>query len=650
MSFKQLMWRNLKKNLKNYSLYLFALVFNVTLYFSFVTLQHDPTMDEVEGSIKGEAALQAGSVILIVIVIAFLLYANNLFIKRRGKEIGLYQLVGMKKGKIFTLISAENMLLYFGSLVIGIVLGFVSSKLLMMILIRTIGIDEVAQLNFSVQALIQTVIVFAGVYVLIMLRNAVYIKRQRILTLFHATAASEGKKLKVSIWEMIVGILGILCIAGGYFLSSKLFDSDFYNWVYMFYFMLTILVLVIIGTYLFYKGSISFIFNLVRKRDAGYLSLNKVLSLSSIMFRMKSNSLLLTVITTVSALAIGLLSLAYISYYNVEKSVEESVIYDFSIPDEAHAEEFKASLDRLSIEYEETMIDLIMVQANLEQIIAFNENLIPDDEALIAPMIVIPDSLLDGVDVAPGDAVFVNENEATANMFSFEPGPMELLLHNGRSVELDYVGVETDVKVLPLRLSFGGFPVLTVDESLYPELVANEDPAIENDFSISIGIDIIDRNDLETAQAAFEKLELDQWAGHESKISALQELKRLNGLTMFIVAFLGMTALITTGCILYFKQVDEGEEEKGTYTILRKLGFTNKDILGGIKRKQLINFGIPLLLGLCHGYFAVKSGWFFFGTELWTPMIIVMVFYTLLYSIFAILSVNHYKKMVHEAL
>ena len=76
---------------------------------------------------------------------------------------------------------------------------------------------------------------------------------------------------------------------------------------------------VIIGTYLFYKGSVSFIFNLIRKKKDGYLNINEVLSLSSIMFRMKSNALLLTIITTVSALAIGLLSLSYISYYSAEK-------------------------------------------------------------------------------------------------------------------------------------------------------------------------------------------------------------------------------------------------------------------------------------------------------------------------------------------
>ena len=135
-----------------------------------------------------------------------------------------------------------------------------------------------------------------------------------------------------------------------------------------------------------------------------------------------------------------------------------------------------------------------------------------------------------------------------------------------------------------------------------------------------------------------------------SRLDDANNLKQIYGLIMFIVGFLGLTFLITSGCILYFKQMDESEEEKPNYTILRKLGFTETDLLKGIQIKQMFNFGIPLILGLLHSYFAVQSGWFMFGTELWTPMIIVMVLYTALYSIFGLLSVLYYKKVIHSSL
>src|SRR5699024_6627620 len=159
--------------------------------FSFVTLQYDPAMDETTGSVKGGAAIRAASIFLIIIVAAFLVYANNIFIKRHSKEIGLFQLIEMTKQKIFRILSVENMILYFSSLFVGVLFGFAMSRFIMMILLKITGIEEVAALQFSSNALVQTVIVFASIYVLIMLMNYLFIKRQSILALFHVVSTTE---------------------------------------------------------------------------------------------------------------------------------------------------------------------------------------------------------------------------------------------------------------------------------------------------------------------------------------------------------------------------------------------------------------------------------------------------------------------------
>ncbi|WP_010676815.1 ABC transporter permease [Bacillus timonensis] len=645
MSFKSLIFRNLVKNIKNYYLYVFALIFSVALYFAFVTLQYDPSMDEMEGTVKGGAAIKAASVMLIGIVMVFLVYANTLFIKRRGKEIGLFQLVGISKGKTFWILSVENMILYFGSMMIGIFLGFVSSKLVMMILLKIIGIEEVAGLRFSTEALVQTVIVFVAIYVVIMVLNALFIKRQQILSLFHTTSTTEDRKRKVSVLEVIMGILGLALIIFGYYLSTELFSGQFKMMEQMFTIMVVILASVIIGTYFFYKGSIRFIFNLIRKKDNGYLSVNKVLSLSSIMFRMKSNSVLLTVITTVSALSLGLLSLTYISYYSAEKAAGEAVVNDFSIPNEERAKQFTEMLDAKQIGFTRTEIELMTAKTDLSNVLEIEQTDMLD---LTAPMTVVSDRFVEDIDVGENDSVFVNSNAALQAFFTFKEGTFTMS-GKTKSFELNFIKYENK-RLIPLRLTGGGFPVAVIDDSIYQQLVADADPEVENEFPVYIGVDIEKRSELKEANQIFNDLDLGQWAGHESQLDSFTMQKVNMGLMMFIVGFLGLTFLITSGCILYFKQMDEGEEEKGNYTILRKLGFTRNDLVNGIKAKQLFNFGIPLIVGLCHSYFAVKSGWFFFGTELWTPMIIVMVFYTLLYSIFGILSVMYYKKLIKEAL
>lgn len=644
------MLRNLKKNLKNYYLYVFALIFSAALYFAFVTLQYDPSMEQLEGSIKGAAAIKAASILLVAIVFIFLLYANNIFIKRRSKEIGLFQLIGMTKNRIFWILTAENFILYFGSLLLGIFGGFSVSKLIIMILFKTIGVDAIAALYFSYQALIQTLIVFFIIYLFIMLMNYTFIQRQSILSLFRVTSLTEGKLKKVSLLEMIIGMLGIILILVGYYLSSKLFGGDFTTMNQLFSAMIVILGSVIFGTYLFYKGSVSFIFNIIRKKKQGYLNINEVLSLSSIMFRMKSNAVLLTIITTVSGLAIGLLSLSYISYYSAEKSAELYVPADFSITNTQDAEKFKKALTANHIGYTDKTVDVLQVAVNTEKIMDTNlkeMNAKFDPKVMTLP--VISERAVDNIQLSADETLFTDSSGMLQKFMPMKDAGAIELKGQHEVIPQQYKRLHIDAPISGYFTS-GGLPVAIVDEAIFERLKKDLNPAIQIASSVYIGIEIQDKAMVKAANALFNEMSFDDNNAFDSQLGMSHRQKQNMGLIMFIVAFLGLTFLITSGCILYFKQMDESEDERSSYTILRKLGFTQNDLLQGIRAKQVFNFGIPLIVGLLHSYFAVQSGWFFFGSELWTPMIIVMILYAALYSIFGILSVFYYKKVIKEAL
>ncbi|PFW74588.1 bacitracin ABC transporter permease [Priestia aryabhattai] len=648
MNINQLVFRNFKKNVKNYYLYVFALIFSAALYFAFVTLQYDPALDATKGSIKGGAAVRAASVLLVAIVSIFLLYANTIFIKRRSKEIGLFQLIGMTKTRIFRILTVENFMLYFSSLIVGILIGFSFSKVIIMILFKITDTKGIAKLHFSEEALIQTLIVFGVIYLLIMTMNYLFIKRQTILALFRVTSSTEGKTKKISILEIIIGILGMTFIACGYYISAKLFDGSFTSMNALAIAMISILASVIIGTYLFYKGSVRFLLNLMRKSKKGYLSINDVLSLSSIMFRMKSNALLLTVITTVSALAIGFLCLSYISYYSAEKSAGDYVPNDFSINNTKDAASFKAALDRKKIAYTEKKIDVIQVKANVKSILE-NELKSPmvDSSAMMIPM--ISEKSVNGLNLAQNETLFTGYNNMLQKTMAFKDSGQIELKGKQKVIPQKFVGLNREF-LLSIYFTGGGLPTAIVDDAVFNELKQNADPSIQKESSIYTGIDISNEDNLQKANELFGEMKFSDNSLNDSRIDMIRSQKQTMGLIMFIVAFLGLAFLLTSGCILYFKQMDESEDEKPNYTILRKLGFTEKDLLNGIKIKQLFNFGIPLIVGLLHSYFAVQSGWFWFGTEVWTPMIIVMVVYTALYSIFGILSVLYYKKIIKEAL
>ncbi|MBM7654376.1 FtsX-like permease family protein [Neobacillus cucumis] len=648
MSVNQLIFRNLKKNLKNYYLYVFALIFSVALYFAFVTLQYDPAMNEAKDSIKGAAAIRSASILLVAIVSIFLLYANNIFIKRRSKEIGLFQLIGMTKARIFTILSMENFIIYFSSMAVGIFIGFSVSRLIIMILFKMTKVDAIARLHFSSQAFYQTLIVFIILYLLIMMMNYLFIKRQSILSLFRVVSSTEEKVKKISVWEILIGIIGLIAIISGYYVSSKLFSGDYTTMTELFLAMMYILGSVIIGTYLFYKGSVSFIFNMVRKKKDGYLTINQVLSMSSIMFRMRSNALLLTVITTVSALAIGLLSLSYISYYSAEKMAENQTAGDFAITNTDDAAKFKKALKAERIDFTEKQIEVLQVSANLKDIWDTNlEGIMVDPQAMPLPMVSERD--INNIDVAADETVFTGYNDLLQKFMSLkDTGRVELKGQN-ETIPLRYLGLRKEF-VVSGYFTNGGQPIAIVDESVFERLKKDVNPEIQKKTSLFIGITLKNEGQLEKANQIYKNLAFDQNDLYSSRLEISNKQKKTMGLIMFIVGFLGLTFLITSGCILYFKQMGESEEEKPNYTILRKLGFTEGDLLRGIQAKQLFNFGIPLVVGLLHSYFAVQSGWFIFGTEVWTPMILVMVFYTALYSIFGFLSVVYYKKVIKAAL
>ncbi|PAD86600.1 bacitracin ABC transporter permease [Niallia circulans] len=647
MTLSNLVIRNLKKNIKYYYLYIFALVFSVSLYFSFVTLQYDPSMDVVENSVKGGAAIKAASVLLIAIVAIFLLYANTIFIKRRGKEIGLFQLIGMTKSKIFRLLTLENFILYFLSIVIGIFIGVSFSKITIMILFKVTGVQAIAKLHFSPEALVQTVIVFCAIYVLIMLMNYIFIKRQTILSLFRVASSTEARVKKMSVWEMIIGVTGIIFIISGYYISSQLFNGDFQSMNELFFAMISILALVIIGTYLFYKGSVSFLFNLIRKGKNGYININQVLSLSSIMFRMKSNAILLTIITTVSALALGFLCLSYISYYSAEKNAKQNVPADFAFDNVQDAEAFTSRLEEQKIAYKEEKIPVIQTIFDIKGVL---DN-IPDgftQDTSEMQMPVISEDYVEGVHLSKEEVLFDGYSSTLEKFIKLKSKGSITMELNGQSVPLNYLGMK-EMNILPYNFSNGGLMTVIVDSSVFDLVQKNMDKSLQSPSSLYIGININKNQEIVEADKIYQKLTFESQETL-SRYETSQSQKEFMGLAMFIVGFLGLTFLITSGCILYFKQMDEGEEEKYNYTILRKLGYTQNDLINGIKSKQLFNFGIPLLIGLLHSYFAVKSGWFFFGSELWAPMFIVMGLYALLYSIFGILSVIYYKKIISEAL
>ena len=131
----------------------------------------------------------------------------------------------------------------------------------------------------------------------------------------------------------------------------------------------------------------------------------------------------------------------------------------------------------------------------------------------------------------------------------------------------------------------------------------------------------------------------------------MSEVSSLTGILLFVTSFLGIAFLIATGCIIYIKQIDETEDELESYSVLRKLGFIQKDMAKGLKLKVAFNFSIPLIIALLHSYFC-GSGLYMkvIGFDNKVPIFVVMGIYTIIYSIFAVIAYNHSKRTINHSI
>ncbi len=655
MSLSKLVLRSMKKNMKHYYLYFFALIFSVTLYFSFVTLQNNAeVLATVEKSGTATAGFKAATYMLYFIVLFFVLYANHLFMKRRSKEIGLYQLIGMTKGLIVRLLAVESILLFVGAVILGMLAGFFSSRLFAMILLRVLEKEALVTMTFSTEALQQSIVVFAILLVIVLVQMALMIYRVSLLSLFSASKQADERVKRFSPLQMVIGFLGLVLIAYGYYASTKLFDINSSGDLVLN--MTIILATTIGGTFLVFRFSVAFIMNSIRLKKNGHLTARDVLALTPIMHRMKSNAKSLTLITILTGVSLGVTTLAYISYYSSESSAYSRVPGDYVLLEDRD-QEFLKMLEDNNIAFDKSDFRLQSVSASFSQLLSKEQqnkdNPLDGVEGLIYT---IPLSdyqqIVPEASVSDNDVILTNYGGYMAEMFPLEKDRDVVVTPGGPEVTKEETLHVKDVQhesIISGTVTSGpGGPIFVVSDALFEKLATYSSAS---EWHKQTSIKIKNKSDLGQAEKLYIQLNEENYSNF---IQSYEEARKGNietlGITIFTAAFLGLAFLMTTGSILYFKQMSEAEEERGSYTILRKIGFAEKDIMKGIYMKQTFNFGVPLIIGLLHSYFAVKSGWFLFGSELTAPLLIAMCCYIALYAIFAVLSVGYYKKVIRESL
>ncbi|MFP4946562.1 FtsX-like permease family protein [Staphylococcus pseudintermedius] len=628
MRFSAIVLKNFKQNLRHYGIYLFSLMLSIALYFSFVTLKYTDSIANGENAKLLNSSAGIGEKFLFVIIIIFLMYANRLFIKRRTKSFALFQLIGLSRKDLMRMMMLEQAIIFIGTTVIGLLLGLFGSRLLLLIVKKTAQIPLDIKILFEPAALTVTMILVVISFILIMVQSFIFIKRRSIIQLMYDVQQSEATQANMTKAEMTFGILGIAMIGLGYYLSTIMLKNIELTLISAF----LILFLTVVGAYFFFRSSVSLIFKSLKRSKRGYVNVTDVVFTASIMHRMKKNAFSLTVIGIISAITITLLSFATISKANIENNVNGLAPHEFTYINEGEAQKLEAYLNAKNIPYNK------VVQHVIEVPIVHSGKALHKD---VNSLPIISDAEVDKMDVNPGEITLVNYFKVSETFIGLDKGVTIDLGRKEKHAPLE-ITETSPYNVLSYHAALGR-SVGIIDHKTFEMLKATQIKDKDNPPITQVGFDLKSAKDVVKVESANEQF---NQMLPQSRTSLEKEQLAFSGMFLFVSGFLGVAFLIAAGCIIYIKQMDENEDEMANYQILRKMGYTHQDMFKGLALKIAFNFGLPLIIGLGHAFFAARA----FNTLMngvdFAPVIFAMTVYAVIYLIFAVLAYYHSRRVI----
>ncbi|MFD0710947.1 ABC transporter permease [Paenibacillus sp. GCM10027626] len=626
--------KNIRKNFTQYFLYFISMIFSIVIYFTFVSLKYDQTIQAAgEGSAKINSVFSAAAVVLIIFAAIFIWYSNAFFIRKRKKEVALYSLLGVRKKQIGRMLFYENFLMGTLALIVGILLGSLLSRFFVMILMRVMGYEEaIVSFTASTAAIVNTFIVFIIITLITSIQGYRLIYRFKLIELFHADQQHEKEPRS----SLSIALLSLILIGFGYWLAlQNLLHSQVWAALGFMTTPLVILAAVILGTYLLFNTLTVTLLKLSRRNKRSYWRGMNIIGTSQLLYRMKGNARTLTIIAVLSATTLTAVGTAYSFYYNNYSSVSQlnpnSMM--FISPDNKTADQIHSMIQQSpehKLEYGEalTLLEVDTITAGSEEqtyTILSNQDFNRMAE-------------LQG----HNDRLSLQAGEAAA---------LEPMYVKGLSPE--YVGTEISIAGNEAlgKLKFSAlkqynvlnqrsvFTTIVVSDDMFAKLKPHAHTKIAQAYAITR------QTKAKQLTEEIKKL-LPEEAGFTSFYDDYAQGMEASGLMIFMGGFLGLVFLAATGSIIYFKQLTEANADKARYHILYKIGVNRREIRATVAKQVLFIFALPLLAGLAHCTVALIALSRLIQTNLVVPVFICMGAYTCIYLVYYVLTVSAYYKIV----
>ncbi|WP_152658113.1 FtsX-like permease family protein [Oceanobacillus sp. CFH 90083] len=614
MTLFELALKNIRRNMKSYGLYIGSTIFSIIIYFTFAVLKHsDDISGLAETSKQMQAIMSSSAFVLMIFVAIFILYSNSFFMKKRKKEVALYSLLGVRKRSIGFLLFFENIVIGLISLVIGVGSGFLLSQALLSLLLKLMGLSLSVGFAFSLQAVMETVVVFFLIFLVTSLLGYRVIYKFKLIDLFHAEKKGEEQPKA----RMISALIGVLSLASAYWLALQdLMTSPAWR-ILGLAMPLVIIGLTILGSYLLFNSVLVYVLNLLKKsKNWAWKGLNLMTS-SQLLYRIRGNAKTLTIIATLSATTITAGGAIFGTYYNTEKNVEAFVPFSFMW--EGEEQDIPAALIESEVSFETKEV---VVEGEV-----YDESYHVIDETAFLNLAEALGWDIDNIDLEKGEAIVVDP--FYDERWQEQAETIELAAGDIKKVEEFYEEPLFNIPTLP------GTTVV-VDDTAFQEL--------DGEHTAYQAVQIDDfKNHLDLSKELEAKTE-----NFSSAVQNYQDSIESSGAMLFVGSFLGLVFLVATGSIIFFKMMTEAEEDKGKYTVLYKIGVSKTEMKKTVRYQVGLIFLAPLVLGLMHGTVALMAFSNLLQMNLWEPIILWMAAYTMIYILYYVMTVRGFNKTITQ--
>lgn len=595
---------NIKKNSKTYIPFMLTCIITIAMFYIILSLSGNPGIAAMRGASFITMFMSIGSVTVGIFAVIFLFYTNSFLIKRRKKEFGLYNILGMEKRHISVVVFIEIFYTAAISLIIGLPGGILLDKLMYLIISRLLNVEVTLGFYVSVESLIASVIFFGAIFFFIFLNTLRQICFSKPIELLKGE--SMGEREPKTRWLMTV--LGVGCLGAGYYISVTTRDIAS---AFMMFFLAVILV--ILGTYMLFTAGSVFILKALRKNKRYYYKTKHFISVSGLIYRMKQNAAGLANICILSTMVLVMISSTSCLMMGMDDILKESFPYDLSLEvrrayfgedSEEKLSQFDEAADIIT-EYEKEIsrADFLYV---LEFVGYFQDGKV-SFEGTSSPYFLCFITAEDYNKAFGGELVLKKGEIAAAPLIKDDAN------FNAESVELfgieckikektDYFYVhngDNNVIAEKAAIILSDIDAMHELSDKYCEFYEISENGYRGDKVININFTANEEkrhnvilSDLADKTGDFVLL--------TSRADGKYNFLDLYGGLFFLGLFLGTLFIMAAVLIIYYKQISEGYDDKKRFEIMQNVGLSKGEVKASIHSQVLTVFFLPLVMAGIH--------------------------------------------------